>query len=285
MDWYEEIGALIAASEDPWFPQVLQGSLQAIVHYDYFLLVQYKRGEPLAIISSDFTQLHMEAVLERFARETYVADPIYRLHTFDIAPEGVVDMRELARMCPQITDAEKAKLSNLVEDSQEEIGFRTRGWPEYLQETCLLVKLDEDRLAAVSLYNFGLERQDEISSRNLEKIFPAVAPLIRKYFKSVMGDCGPDNSLLADRERSGLSMVSHERVSAFFQTQLDTEITPREAELFARLLQGATIAAIADELCISIHTAKTHRRNVYRKIGRGSQTELIGRFHAYLDRQ
>ncbi len=43
-------------------------------------------------------------------------------------------------------------------------------------------------------------------------------------------------------------------------------LTPREAEILAPLAVGATNDEIADKLCISPHTVKTHLYNIYQKI-------------------
>jgi DNA-binding NarL/FixJ family response regulator len=51
-------------------------------------------------------------------------------------------------------------------------------------------------------------------------------------------------------------------------------LTRREAEVFERLRDGATNAAIAHELSIGIETVRTHARNIYRKLGISSRREL-----------
>ncbi|MFH1935680.1 MAG: helix-turn-helix transcriptional regulator [Pseudomonadota bacterium] len=43
-------------------------------------------------------------------------------------------------------------------------------------------------------------------------------------------------------------------------------LTPREVEILTMMATGATNANIADKLCISPHTVKTHIYNIFKKI-------------------
>lgn len=52
-------------------------------------------------------------------------------------------------------------------------------------------------------------------------------------------------------------------------------LSAREAEVFALLAKGRNKQAIASQLCVSENTAKTHIRNVYRKLGVHSQQAMI----------
>jgi len=45
-----------------------------------------------------------------------------------------------------------------------------------------------------------------------------------------------------------------------------TGLTPREMEILAMVAAGAKNEAIADKLCISPHTVKTHVYNIFKKI-------------------
>lgn len=52
-------------------------------------------------------------------------------------------------------------------------------------------------------------------------------------------------------------------------------LTPREREVFAYLARGRNAEHIAEELVISLHTAKTHIARIYRKMGVNSLQQLI----------
>ena len=50
-------------------------------------------------------------------------------------------------------------------------------------------------------------------------------------------------------------------------------LTIREKEILALVSSGYGNQQIADELCISIHTVKTHTYNIYQKIGVSSRLQ------------
>lgn len=52
-------------------------------------------------------------------------------------------------------------------------------------------------------------------------------------------------------------------------------LTKREREIAQLLLCGQTNKSIADRLYISLETVKTHRRNLFRKLGCKKITELM----------
>ena len=51
--------------------------------------------------------------------------------------------------------------------------------------------------------------------------------------------------------------------------------TTRESALAMALAQGSTLAEAAAALGISIHTARTHLKRVFRKTGTNRQAELV----------
>ncbi|WP_428775441.1 helix-turn-helix transcriptional regulator [Vibrio sp.] len=59
-----------------------------------------------------------------------------------------------------------------------------------------------------------------------------------------------------------------------------SKLTPREAEIIRLLLKGHSSNSIAERLDISSETVRIHRRNSYRKLDIGSQSEL---FHLFID--
>ena len=58
---------------------------------------------------------------------------------------------------------------------------------------------------------------------------------------------------------------------------LGVELTPRETEILRMLVDGQTAAALADKLCISVHTANAHVRNIYRKLEVTSRAQAVSK--------
>lgn len=55
----------------------------------------------------------------------------------------------------------------------------------------------------------------------------------------------------------------------------DLELSEREMEIIHLVTQGHSSALIADQLHVSIHTVNSHRKNILKKLGLKSPTELI----------
>jgi DNA-binding NarL/FixJ family response regulator len=55
-------------------------------------------------------------------------------------------------------------------------------------------------------------------------------------------------------------------------------LTVREHEVLAHALTGATYAAIADALFVSVTTIRSHMQSILRKLGLHSRAQLIARF-------
>lgn len=62
-----------------------------------------------------------------------------------------------------------------------------------------------------------------------------------------------------------------------FQQKRHNDLTQRENEVLNLLSQGKSYASIADALCLSVNTIKTHVKNIYEKLQVSSKEELINR--------
>lgn len=62
-----------------------------------------------------------------------------------------------------------------------------------------------------------------------------------------------------------------------------SNLTSREQEVARAILKGMSSQEIADRLFISLHTIQTHRKNLFRKLGVHSATELIRMLHDTVD--
>ena len=60
-------------------------------------------------------------------------------------------------------------------------------------------------------------------------------------------------------------------------------LTPRERDVFVLLARGRNMAFVAESLCVTKDTVKTHSRSLYRKLGVHSQQELIDRVEAEIE--
>ncbi len=56
-------------------------------------------------------------------------------------------------------------------------------------------------------------------------------------------------------------------------------LTPREAAVLELLQQDRSNAEVAEALCVGVETVRTHRRNIYRKLGVRTRRELSALSH------
>jgi DNA-binding NarL/FixJ family response regulator len=94
---------------------------------------------------------------------------------------------------------------------------------------------------------------------------------------AVCRECPPERLI------AGLDTVAAHRT--FFEchthasapTPNDSVLSPRERRVTAELARGAGVEEIAAALCISPHTARTHVRNIRRKLGARTSAEAVAR--------
>jgi DNA-binding CsgD family transcriptional regulator len=72
-------------------------------------------------------------------------------------------------------------------------------------------------------------------------------------------------------------MLNLGNISKWLSAEHVTGISHREKEVLKLLSEGMIHKAIADCLCISTHTVKTHRKNLLKKLNAKSTKELIER--------
>ncbi|MCQ4121742.1 LuxR C-terminal-related transcriptional regulator [Rhodococcus tibetensis] len=94
-------------------------------------------------------------------------------------------------------------------------------------------------------------------------------------------DCGPQvrDLLVRSTGRFGVLDTFAEELRASFPRLSNTTsdaLTPRELELLVELPSWRTAEQIAEDLCVSVNTVKTHLRGIYRKLGVTSRRDAIG---------
>jgi DNA-binding CsgD family transcriptional regulator len=61
------------------------------------------------------------------------------------------------------------------------------------------------------------------------------------------------------------------------------DLTRREEEILQLLVRGRTAARIAETLCITVATTRTHLRNIYAKLGVHSQQDILDLYESFSD--
>jgi DNA-binding CsgD family transcriptional regulator len=139
----------------------------------------------------------------------------------------------------------------LVPSPAEELGYRTVGWPERLEEVGLYFQL-LDGLVELSVYRpRGRRPAPSDKLAGLEALRGPIAAAFERHAELRGGESG------------------HAPVP------FDDGLTPREAEVLRLLLAGCGSEAIALRLGLSRHTVKDYRKRIFRKLSVSSLAELF----------
>lgn len=159
-----------------------------------------------------------------------------------------------------------------------------------------LLKKDMDVLL------FDYDHADHISFKDLQKVFrvspdvnvlvisahtdgTTVNRLIRQPIKGLLSkECSESEILDAVHATAKgdkfycnriLDVVTESKKEGAGQDCSPTSLSKREIEVVEYIAQGLTAAEVADKMCLSVHTINTHRKNIFKKLGVNSTTELV----------
>jgi DNA-binding CsgD family transcriptional regulator len=138
------------------------------------------------------------------------------------------------------------------------------------EEIGFFVPVGDDVTVVLSLMRRAETRA--FPSRELEFLRsaePFVAALVRRFWS----DLGErfDRAAETGRGKRQRSQAPAQAISVWERL----ELTAREAAIVELVLQGHSSEAVGERLGIATGTVKVHRRNVYRKLGISSQTQLL----------
>lgn len=155
-----------------------------------------------------------------------------------------------------------------------------------------VTRLMSERVADVVILDINMPKMNGIQcTRWIKKNHPGTKVIIltmfpeRTYIDELIR-AGADGCLLKSRGSKDL-LEAVERVTdgrSYFDNIKDFEeeegerpdynLSEREIEIIGLVVNGRTSAEIADQLFISEHTVKTHRKNIARKIGTTNTSQL-----------
>jgi DNA-binding CsgD family transcriptional regulator len=200
--------------------------------------------------------------LINYCASTYVLNPFYAACQRGL-PTGAYRMRDIA---PEgYARSDLARTYKAVASREEEIGYLTLGWPAGMEELCLALRLPDGECGEISLSRptaeGGFTREDAAA-------FDAITPFIAAAF---------DRHWQRVRSRQ-LAATRDSGAEAAFDRFGGALLSPREREVAQLLLRGHSSASISAQLGISGTTVKTHRKNLYAKLGIATQYELFSLF-------
>lgn len=223
--------------------------LQALVAFDYSVTFAYRGADRPIDLFSTFSEQEYHVFVGLYQQGPYLLDPFY---SAAILPKpGIWRMRELA---PDRFYASEYYRSYYVQTGlAEEIGF--------------FVPVSKDVTVVISL----MRNETTGAFRPAEyELLRKAAPFVSAIVQSRWGD-------LSQRFDARLARQKHKPPTGA-RAWGNKNLTEREKAIIELVLQGHSSESIGLRLDIATGTVKVHRRNIYRKLGISSQTQLMSHY-------
>jgi DNA-binding CsgD family transcriptional regulator len=229
------------------FAAVTAGVLCEFLGFEATAVFFHRRTGAPAVVFDNFATVEARLGIENYIHFTHKINPMLAR----AARAGVCRARDFA-LDP--SDTCNDGVDSYVElTSQEELGFRTVGWPQRQEEICLYCE------ASAGLVELGFYRKRGQSTAPANKI---------RALKAL------SEPIAAAFDRHEAWVAYDRRMVPDARSQADT-LSPREREICDLLLLGCSSAAIALRLGLSRHTVKDHRKHIFHKLRVGSLAELF----------
>jgi len=244
-----------AAMDDDAVGSTYRRLMSTLMTFDYVVVFAYRGKERPIDLYSTFDPEENVVFVTLYQAGPYLLDPFY--HTARERREGVLRMRELAP--DRFFSSEYYRTYYVQTGLAEEVGF--------------FINTDEEITVVLSLMRrekTGPFPAAEFAT--LKKVEPLVASMVRHYWA---GLAPRFDAQLTAGSKSRRKQGQSGNLPAADTVWRDLNLTGRETAIVDLVLQGHSSESIGLKLNISTGTVKVHRRNVYRKLGISSQTQLL----------
>jgi DNA-binding CsgD family transcriptional regulator len=259
--WAAASAEIVDRFDDPILPDLLGRALSTLIEFEYCVVFIYRGKANPIHIHDTFPHPQARAGVINYVKNTYVLNPLYNAYQRGLKT-GVYRLRELAS--EGLVDRKSFRKYRICPTASEEIGYLTDGWPAGCEELCIAMELPSGECAELTLSRKASQggfADEDIAS--LSPVIPFLAAAVRRYWRHAR------LMHLANTPDTGADAVR-----AFGRKFL----SPRERELAHLLLRGHSTLSVGLRLGISTTTVKTHRKNLYSKLGIATQAEFFSLF-------
>ena len=260
--WAAASAEIVDRFDDPTLPGLLSSALSTLIDFEYSVVFIYRGKANPIHIHDTFPNPQARAGVLNYVKNTYVLNPLYNAYQRGLKT-GVYRLRELAS--ERLVDSKSSRKYRICPTASEEIGYLTEGWPAGCEELCIAMELPSGECAELALSRKASQggfADEDITS--LSPVIPFLAAAVRRYWR-----------------HARLMHVSNTPVAGTDDTMQAIGrnlLSPRERELAHLLLRGHSTASVGLRLGISTTTVKTHRKNLYSKLGIATQAEFFSLF-------
>ncbi len=248
--WNQGLAEAIRSLETARFAPALGAALRQVAPFTYTVMFAFRGEEPPLDLYDDFGAERRSIYVTDYQAGPYLLDPFFHAARGGIAP-GLYRMRELAP--DRFYQSEYYRSYYVQTGLAEEIGFFLSPAPG------IVVTLSLMRIAGTPAFT-------EREMKRLRQVAPAVIALAERNWRGLAARFAVEAEPAEDPLRDAFAGIGRH------------PLTQRESEVVALVLRGHSSEAIGAALGIAPGTVKIHRKNIYAKLGIGSQAELFSMF-------
>ena len=256
--WNDSLAATLNAIGTAVFPHRLIEALTLVAPFNYSVIFAYcGSARPIDLFDS-FPAAKRRIFVDDYQAGPYLLDPLFiaRPEAWGPGPHRVADL------APDRFPQSQYFQSYYVQTGlSEEIAFFARISPE----ARVVISLMRD---AARLPPFATRER-----RRLANVAGLIAAAAAQNWKDI-------EARFSGRLRSRKIEETERILASAFHRFGEGKLTSREAEIVELVLKGNSSEAIGKKLGIATGTVRIHRKNIYLKLGIGSQGELFSRFVA-----
>jgi len=253
--WHEDIAEVVQHLRSPNFAPALVGALRHLVPFDFSVIFGYRGDERPIDLYDNFGSQRREVFVTIYQEGPYLLDPFFRASREGIA-SGLYRLRDLAP--DRFYQSEYFRSYYKKTGLSEEIGF--------------FVALPDNVGVVISLMRAG--NQQVFSEKELNRL-RAVEPFVRA---SATYNWESLAARFSGGDPDSEQQILERYIDDTFRNFGRALLSPREREVVGLVLRGHSSESISKRLGISSGTVKVHRKNIYAKLGIGSQSELFSIF-------
>ncbi|MBU9697689.1 helix-turn-helix transcriptional regulator [Rhodobacteraceae bacterium HSP-20] len=257
MDWHEASARVIDALHGADFAPALVSALRTVAPFEHSVTFAYRGDQRPLALHDEFPEWKRKVMVADYQAGPYLLDPFYLNATTGPLPR-LVRLRDLAP--DRFYQGEYFRNYYIRTELAEEIGFMV------------------DAGQGVSVVLSAMRSSRAFSARefrDLAAVLPFVAAAIRHNWSDLARRFG-------DGPSGGNAPALTSLIDRAFRSVGRNLLTARETEVVEYTLRGHSAEATGQALGISPGTVRIHKRNIYTKLGIGSQGELFSRFIATL---
>ncbi|MGQ3294972.1 MAG: helix-turn-helix transcriptional regulator, partial [Shinella sp.] len=246
--WVEPFAHALDRYDQPDGAAALLAAIGSVARFQLALSVVHRKNGGPSYVFDTFSGQRAKRAVQLFIAGTYLLNPFYNAYLAGL-PAGIYLMRDLAP--DDYLGSDLYRGLDIRRHEDEELGYRTHGWPEGMEELLIAMDLPGGEMAEISLSRIRSEGGfDAASIARLREAHPLIAAVFRRLWGHLSRGETPPQARPIDH---------------LFNDFGRDLLSPREREVALLILKGHSSESISYLLGISIATVNTHRKILYAK--------------------